>query len=282
MVQGDAYAAPGIQQFMSAVEGIYPGIFIHSIYMDQDLEKDKRATFYGNVNEQIQFAADQLNAIPQLQGGFDAIGFSQGGQFLRAYVERHNHPPVNNLITFGSPHMGISDIPPCGPYDFLCQVARRVVKSAAYGQWAQENLVQAQYFRDPRNYNTYLASNHFLASINNEVADARNKTYAKQLASLNKLILIAFTKEKTIVPKESPWFGSEAIEEDTDENQNQQVISQLQTIVPMKKQQLYIEDWIGLRKLDEKGGIVFDSCEGQHMNISGCWERLVRGYVGWV
>ena len=103
----------------------------------------------------------QLNSIQELQGGFDAIGFSQGisstssygtwnidtlwragGQFLRAYVERYNNPPVNNLITFGSQHMGISDIPACNPYDFLCQVARRAAKSAVYGSWAQENLIQ--------------------------------------------------------------------------------------------------------------------------------------------
>jgi hypothetical protein len=49
---------------------------------------------------------------------------------------------VNNLITFGSQHMGISDIPLCSPYDLLCQVARRAAKSAIYGSWAQENLIQ--------------------------------------------------------------------------------------------------------------------------------------------
>ena len=42
--------------------------------------------------------------------------------------------------------MGISDIPPCRPYDFLCQVARRATKGAVYGKWAQENLVQVHFF----------------------------------------------------------------------------------------------------------------------------------------
>lgn len=114
---------------------------------------------YGNVNEQIELVANQIAAIPELKSGFDAIGLSQGqyirrfwflllynvcpgGQFLRAYVERYNVPPVHNLITFGSQHMGISDIPLCRPYDFLCQIARRAAKGAVYGKWAQENLVQ--------------------------------------------------------------------------------------------------------------------------------------------
>ena len=38
--------------------------------------------------------------------------------------------------------MGISDIPSCRSYDFLCQVARRAVKGAVYSEWAQNNLVQ--------------------------------------------------------------------------------------------------------------------------------------------
>lgn len=70
----------------------------------------------------------------------------KGGQFLRAYVERYNSPPVNNLVTFGSQHMGISDIPGCTRYDFLCQAARRAAKQAVYSEWAQINLIQVCYF----------------------------------------------------------------------------------------------------------------------------------------
>ncbi len=68
--------------------------------------------------------------------------FSAGGQFLRAYVERYNSPPVNNLITFGSQHMGISDIPGCSRYDFICQAARSAAKQAIYSEWAQNNIIQ--------------------------------------------------------------------------------------------------------------------------------------------
>jgi len=77
---------------------------------------------------------------------------SVGGQFLRAYVERYNNPPVHNLITFGSQHMGVSDIPPCRRYDFLCQMARRAAKSAVYGQWAQENLITVRLLNQSQAY----------------------------------------------------------------------------------------------------------------------------------
>ena len=43
---------------------------------------------------------------PALQNGFNAIGFSQGGQFLRAVAQRCPTPRMRNLITVGSQHQG--------------------------------------------------------------------------------------------------------------------------------------------------------------------------------
>jgi palmitoyl-protein thioesterase len=80
-----------------------------------------------------------------------------------------------------------------------------------------------------------------------------------------------------VVPKESAWFGAEA----TDPGDGDQTVLSLSaTIVPMRRQQLYVEDWIGLRRLDERGGIEFESCEGGHMQIGECWERVLAGVVG--
>ncbi|KAF7315260.1 Palmitoyl-protein thioesterase [Mycena indigotica] len=275
---GDSANAPGMKQFAEEIKQVHQGIFVHSIYIEEDLDKDRRAGFYGNVNEQIELVSEQLAAIPQLESGFDAIGFSQGGQFLRAYVERFNSPPVHNLITFGSQHFGISDIPTCGPRDFLCQIARRAVKSGVYSSWAQSNLVTAQYFRDPANLEEYYASNTFLTSINNEIAETRNETYARNFASLNKLVLVIFTKDKTVVPKESSWFASEVVVDDS--GLSQQVLSDERAIIPMRQQPLYVEDWIGLRQLDERGDVIFVECDGEHMEIGPCWEELVRNYAG--
>ena len=264
--------------------------------------------------------AEQLGNIPELSDGFDAIGLSQGmqtlsllsgsllrssssgGQFLRGYVERYNDPPVNNLVTFGSQHMGISDIPVCARYDFLCQAARRVARGAVYSNWAQTNLVQvrfsssscscecadkefpqAQYFRDPHNYETYLATNNFLVSINNERPDLHNSTFARNLASLNKLVLVLFSEDKTVVPKESAWFGSEAISEDAARQGSSDqalLLGEDKVIIPMRQQPLYLEDWIGLRRLDVRGDVIFEVCEGEHMQIGDCWEHLVRKFAG--
>ncbi|KAG2043508.1 palmitoyl-protein thioesterase [Suillus americanus] len=286
---GDTYASPGMDNFQSEVKEMYPGIFIHSIFIDEDPNADQRATFYGNVNQQITQVAQQLADIPELSRGFDAIGFSQGGQFLRGYVERNNSPPVHNLITFGSQHMGVSDLPACNPWDLLCQVARRAAARGLYSEWAQENIVQAQYFRDPHRLSQYMLSGSFLPDINNEVLlpSSRNSSYADNLASLNKLILVLFLQDKTVIPKESAWFGSEQPPEDITMDQpsgsdQTPMLSppNAKDIIPMRLQTLYKEDWIGLRQLDECGGIEFVACQGQHMQIGDCWKGLVAEWVG--
>jgi len=55
---------------------------------------------------------------------------------------------VNNLITFGSQHMGISDIPGCKKYDVLCEMARTAARRAVYGDWAQNNIIQVSDLAD--------------------------------------------------------------------------------------------------------------------------------------
>ncbi|KAK1229218.1 ATPase with role in protein import into the ER [Marasmius sp. AFHP31] len=279
---GDSHSSPGMLEFFKMIQGVHPGIFIHSVYIEEELDKDRQAGFYGNVNDQIEVVSKQLADIPELSEGFDAIGFSQAGQFFRAYAERYNNPPIRNLLTFGSQHMGVSDIGTCRPYDLLCQIARRAAKAGVYTEWAQENLVQAQYFRDPADITRYLASNKFLTSINNELSDSRNETYATNLASLDNLVLIMFTEDTTVVPKESGWFGSEVIEDEFhlsteeevhyegDGSDGQERIGKElkkkerladRVVIPMKMQPLYKQDWIGLRTLDERGGVAFDVCK---------------------
>ncbi|KAL4073847.1 Alpha/Beta hydrolase protein [Scleroderma citrinum] len=296
---GDNYASPGILRFESEVKHIHPGIFVHSVYIDRDAKEDQRAGYYGNVNAQIALVAEQLASIPELRRGFDAVGFSQGGQFLRGYVERYNDPPVFNLVTFGSQHMGVSDIPECRTFDFLCEVARRAAKAGAYTEWVQEHIVQAQYFRDPAQLGIYMSVGGFLADINNEVPlpSSKNETYADKLASLESLVLVLFEQDTTVVPKESAWFGSEAPMEEyeipsldvhdrpSDRLLDQQPVNndwrtRHTAIIPMQLQPLYVDDYIGLRSLDERGAISLVTCPGGHMNLTGCWEDLVGEWVG--
>ena len=138
---------------------------------------------------------------------------------------------------------------------------------------------QAQYYRDPAQFERYLESNHFLTSINNErPAPHKNETYAANLAQLDALVLVLFAQDRTVIPKESAWFGSYP---SVPEPEREEDGGEKEKIVSMREQPLYVEDWIGLRTLDESGRVVLVSCDAEHMHLSvECWQPLVEKYVG--
>ena len=45
LTPGDSHSSPGMLQFISMIQDIHPGIFVHSVRIDEDLDKDKQAGF---------------------------------------------------------------------------------------------------------------------------------------------------------------------------------------------------------------------------------------------
>ena len=273
---GDSAYSPWLIKLKEDIEDMYPGIYVHLISLDSTPSGDKSATFMGNVNEQIEQAQRQLAKVPELQAGFDAIGFSQGGQFFRGYVERFNTPRVRNLVTFGSQHMGITQLPGCAEGDRLCNLVMRSFEGRMYSDFAQTHLVVAQYFRDTRlasQYQQYEQRNRFLYDINNE-GPSKQELYKKNMKQLEKFAMIRFSEEETVVPSESAWFSAY---EDPEHRRDDEV----NMTVPLRTSRLYNEDWIGLQHLDARGGLAFHMCEGQHMQLSPACKSLVfHTYVG--
>ncbi|KAI5955897.1 hypothetical protein KGF54_001399 [Candida jiufengensis] len=190
---GDNYNASGIHNVNSLLKDIYPGIFFHSIYIEEDPSSDQQKSLFGDANKEIEIVCKQLQNIPQLTTtttqGIDAIGFSQGGVLLRGLIERCSGIKINNLITFGSPHMGVMEIKLCNDNDWFCKRRNEILKKQIWFDNVQKNIIPAQYFRDPYELDNYLKYSYFLADINNE-RDDKNKTYTKNFSSINKLVLI--------------------------------------------------------------------------------------------
>jgi palmitoyl-protein thioesterase len=238
-------------------------VHIHSVRIGENDDADKKSSFFGNVNEQLDEVCRQLKEDEALKGGFNAIGFSQGGQFLRAYVERCNDPPVHNLVTYGSQHMGISDLPGCADSsDWQCKMARGLALKGVYLPWVQKKVVQAQYFNDPNNQDAYLKQSILLPDINNahpinsddeDMPTGKNQTYKRNLSSLNKFVMIKFTEDVTVVPAETAWFG---------------YYNQEGNVTSLQHLDIYKQDWIGLKYLDSKGKLIFEEAEGGHMQLS--------------
>ena len=62
--------------------------------------------FFMPVKKQIELVCKTIKEDPKLQNGFNGMGFSQGGQFMRAIAEICPHG-MKKLISFGGQHQGI-------------------------------------------------------------------------------------------------------------------------------------------------------------------------------
>jgi len=107
-------------------------------------------------------------------------------------------------------------------------------------------------------FENYLEHSNFLADINNE-RKTKNATYAQNLAEVEKFVMIVFHDDKTVIPKESGWFAEVNVTSGS--------------TTKLKDLPIYQEDWIGLKKLDEKGGLRFVTLPGEHMHIK---EKVLR------
>ena len=252
---GDDFEREGIQGVAALAEATNPGTHVHIIRLGDTGGSDRTATFFGNVTEQITLVCDQLASDPILgtSPAINALGFSQGGQFLRGYIERCNNPPVHNLVTFGSQHNGISEFQSCKTGDWVCAGVEALLRSGRWSHLAQSQVVPAQYFRDPSELDAYLEHSNFLADINNERAE-KNATYKKHLASLNMFAMYMFLNDTVSIPKESSHFAE----------------TNLTTggVTPLRERAIYKEDWLGLRVLDEQDKLDFRTVPGQHMHLS--------------
>src|SRR6266536_1329095 len=168
----------------------------------------RTATFFGNLTLQIEKVCTDLSSHPILSTApaIDALGFSQGGQFLRGYIERCNSPPVRSLVTFGAQHNGISEFQACGATDWLCKGAQGLLRGSTWSSFVQSRLVPAQYFRDSMQIEQYLEHSNFLADVNNERA-LKNQTYKENLEKLERFVMYLFEDDETVVPKETAWFA---------------------------------------------------------------------------
>lgn len=78
--------------------------------------------------------------------------------------------------------------------------------------------------------------------------------------SLHPLLLPA------VVPRDSAWFSFWDGE---------------QTVTPLFEQDIYKEDWVGLKRLHKAGGLIFETAPGEHMQFTLQWfeEKVIEEYL---
>lgn len=235
------------------LEAHLPGVHVHSLMIGQSPNEDTLNGFFMSVDHQIQIACDLIAQDSKLSSGYNALGFSQGSQFLRAVAQKCPQG-MKKLITFGGQHQGIYGLPKCLGNHLICDYVRRMLNYGAYVHWIQNGLVQAQYWHDPLDDKEYRAKSQFIADINND-RDVKNQTYKDNLIKLEKFVMVKFDEDTVVVPRGTEWF--EFYE-----------IGQAQEMLKYNETRLYQEDWIGLKTLDEQGKLDFLVSPGDHLRFT--------------
>lgn len=264
---GDCCCNPlSMGSIKSFVEKKVSGIYVRSLMIGPNVEADTENGFFMNVNDQVEEVCAKLKNDPDLQNGYHAMGFSQGGQFLRAVAQRCPQPPMLNLISVGGQHQGVYGLPHCpGNSSTICDYVRRLLNYGAYISWIQNKLVQAEYWHDPANLEEYKKASVFLADINQE--RTTNPTYKQNLMKLKNFVMVKFLRDSMVQPRESEWFGFYK-----DEN-----IHEIETL---QQSRLYQEDLLGLKQMDQEGKLHFLSVDADHLQISDTFlEMLVDKFI---
>ncbi|KAM3934194.1 palmitoyl-protein thioesterase 1 [Leptodactylus fuscus] len=239
------------------VEQKIPGIYVLSLKVGNNIVEDMENSFFLNVNKQLDLVCEQLAKDPRLQNGYNGMGFSQGGQFLRAVVQKCPSPPMKNLISIGGQHQGVYGFPRCpGEISQICDWIRKTLNAGAYTKVVQEHLVQAEYWHDPLNEDQYRNGSIFLADLNQE--NGVNESYKRNLQTLEKFVMVKFLNDSMVDPVDSEWFGFYKP-------------GQSKETMTLQESSLYTEDRLGLREMDKAGKLVFLTTEGEHLQFTDIW-----------
>lgn len=234
------------------------GAPVHCLQIGTDVEEDTFNGWFKAANAQIDYACTLVGALPGLSNGFIGLGLSQGGLFVRALLQRCDAAAsMQRLVSIGGPQYGVESFPRCDGNDTICQAVSDLIDLGVYLPFVQNTVSPAGYWHDARDEATYLQSCTFLPDINNEHAQ-KNATYFQRITALDHLVLVKFTQDSVIFPRESEWFGFFANNSDTQ-------------VVPLQKSPLYTQDWLGLRTLDQSGKLVFLASPGDHLQFTHAW-----------
>lgn len=190
----------------------------------------------------------------KLANGFNVVGLSQGGLVVRAYVQQYNDPPVHRMVSICGVQNGVFDCPAAVKIiPFVCDL----FKSNPYHFLFNGSfpLSFSDYWVESMNQTDYLASNPFLAFLNNQRQGPHSAQYKANFASLERVVLVEATQDTMVYPYESEQFGGYQW-------------GTKDTVFQWQDGDLYKEDKFGLQTLDKKKAVTTMSYKGDHLRFS--------------
>jgi len=261
---GDSCFNSGMKEITKAI-GSQLGTFAVCVPTGNRLT-DTTNGFFMTMDKNVDVFAENIRKHPELSGGFNCVGFSQGNSLCRGYIQKYNDPPVRNFLSVHGTVSGVAGFPDCNPAGLLgpvCKPLERLVGDVAYTSLTQSLLFQIDYFRDPMRVNTTAFRQHSqLAAWNNE-GDAYNATYKENFGKVERFIMIKALKDSMVYPNEGEHWGHFAD-------------GSLSKVLTMRETPWYQRDLFGLKTADEAGKILFNTTAGNHLQVSR--EQL----LGWL
>ncbi|CAG9818862.1 unnamed protein product [Phaedon cochleariae] len=105
-----------------------------------------------------------------------------------------------------------------------------------------------------------------MANINNE--RTLNTDYIKRLQSLDNFVMVKFENDTMVQPIESEWFGFYKTGQSVE-------------IESLQESDLYVDDRLGLQKMDNDSKLHFLAVEGNHLRFEWPWfeENIINRFL---
>ena len=232
LMHGITSSASDLNQFAGWIRDPCPGIYVISVEVGNGADD----SVFLPMSRQVEMFCAKVQADPNLQKGFNMLGFSQGSIIVRAALQRCSLP-VFNLITLSGINDGVFGVPNLLK---LPPEIRELVDKFAYEDAVQNLISIAGYWRDPYHLDKYMSRCRFLPDINNELP-VRNETYKANILKLNAFVMTYSDVDKIVEPSLSGWFMTY--------KPNSLVVE------AWNETRQYTEDLLGLRTLWEQGKI---------------------------
>ena len=189
---------------------------ITSMFLEMQLQAD---VICHKLHNDPDYAGKEINLL----------GISQGGLIARTVVETCPDLDINVLYTFGGPLGGVSVYEHC--HHWYCPFVNHLLGYLAGFAIVEDFGAPPDYYRPWWNLDRYFSHTKFLTRINNE-HEIKDAGYKARLTSVKKFGMWMWEQDTVVVPRDSEWFSV------WDGNRN---------LVPIKEQDMYTQDFIGLK-----------------------------------
>lgn len=185
-------------------------------------------------------------------GNFSIIAFSDGGMLARYLIEYCQfEQPIRNVVTMGAPLNGVSGLSHQKRSSLLGSIVDWFVDKLISYEFMDRVIHSADYWRDPRNHDGFLAHSKFLAEANNEVDFDEERKDA--WIHINHALFVQWGEDQTLIPRESAHWAVY--------DEHFEVVERHSTI-------LFQEDLLGLQSLEEEDRTTYITFPGDHLEFN--------------